>query len=94
MQLAASMKGLAVAALLAGLPALAADLDTHLALEASHPAKCDCKNAGECTCPKGECKCKNCGNGRKLFEPLKGASESTRLPATARHDDARAGVLI
>jgi hypothetical protein len=60
-------------------------------------ATCSCKSKGDCTCPRGECKCKNCGNGEKakkqVFETVKGANESTRLPDTARYD-ARGGVFI
>lgn len=60
-------------------------------------ATCSCKSKGDCTCPRGECKCKNCGNGAKnkvqVFETLKGANETTRLPDTARLD-ARGGVFI
>jgi hypothetical protein len=56
---------------------------------------CSCKGKGDCTCPKGTCKCKNCGNGRKarMFDPVKGAQETTILPETARYD-ARGGVFI
>lgn len=59
------------------------------------PATCSCKGKGDCTCPRGQCKCRNCGSGAKakVFEALKGASETTRLPDTARHD-ARGGVFI
>lgn len=65
-------------------------------------ATCSCKSKGDCTCPRGECKCKNCGNGssahtcgtkKQVFETLKGANEPTRLPETARYD-ARGGVFI
>ncbi|MFO0600095.1 MAG: hypothetical protein U0228_32600 [Myxococcaceae bacterium] len=58
-------------------------------------ATCSCKGKGDCTCPRGECKCKNCGNkaSKKVFETLKGAEENTRLPDTARYD-ARGGVFI
>ncbi|MBL8912350.1 MAG: hypothetical protein JNM17_16785 [Archangium sp.] len=62
-------------------------------------ATCSCKSKGDCTCPRGECKCKNCGNGAasknkvQVFETLKGANETTRLPDTARYD-ARGGVFI
>ncbi len=30
------------------------------------PKKCECEKGGKgCTCPKGECKCANCGQGEK-----------------------------
>ena len=58
-------------------------------------ATCNCKNAADCTCKKGECKCKKCGNGKtKVFDTLKGSNETTRLPDTARYEDARGGVFI
>lgn len=59
-------------------------------------ATCSCKNKGDCTCARGQCKCKNCGNGAKgtkLVESLKGATETTRLPETARYD-ARGGIFL
>lgn len=59
-------------------------------------ATCSCKGKGDCTCPRGECKCKNCGNSAKkkqVFETLKGSNETTQLPDTARYD-ARGGVFI
>jgi hypothetical protein len=57
-------------------------------------ATCNCKNAADCTCPRGQCKCKNCGGHRKtMTDSLKGTSEKTKLPETARHD-ARGGVFI
>ena len=59
-------------------------------------ATCSCKGKGDCTCPRGKCQCKNCGNHAKptkVFETLKGANETTRLPETARYD-ARGGVFI
>lgn len=44
---------------------------------------------------KGQCKGKNCnGVKRVIFDSLKGASETTKLPDTARSDDARGGILI
>lgn len=65
------------------------------ALFAPVQATCSCKGKGDCTCPKGQCKCKNCGNGTKakIYETLKGTSESTQLPDTARLD-ARGGTFI
>lgn len=58
-------------------------------------ATCSCKGKGDCTCAKGQCKCKNCGGGKKMkvFEALKGSNETTVLPDTARLD-ARGGVFI
>lgn len=60
------------------------------------PATCSCRGKGDCTCPKNQCKCRNCGGAakaKKVFESLKGATETTRLPETARYD-ARGGVFI
>ncbi|MBL8922907.1 MAG: hypothetical protein JNJ54_28925 [Myxococcaceae bacterium] len=64
-------------------------------LGGSTSATCNCKSAADCTCPRGQCKCKNCGAHQKpqMFDSLKGSSERTRLPDTARHD-ARGGVFI
>lgn len=58
-------------------------------------ATCSCKGKGDCTCAKGQCKCKSCGNLNKprVFEALKGSNETTKLPNTARFD-ARGGVFI
>lgn len=58
-------------------------------------ATCGCKGKGDCTCPRGQCKCKTCGIHAKpvMFEAVKGSKESTRLPDTARVD-ARGGVFI
>jgi hypothetical protein len=58
-------------------------------------ATCNCKSAADCTCPRGQCKCKNCGAHGKpvMLESLKGSTEKTLLPETARHD-ARGGVFI
>lgn len=64
-----------------------------------NPATCSCKGKGDCTCAKGQCKCKSCGNGatgttkKNVFEALKGSNETTKLPDTARLD-ARGGVFI
>ncbi|MBE2249369.1 MAG: hypothetical protein IAE78_07445 [Myxococcus sp.] len=58
-------------------------------------ATCNCKSAADCTCPRGQCKCKSCGAHHKptMLESLQGSTEKTRLPETARHD-ARGGVFI
>ena len=37
---------------------------------------------------------KNGSKKRVIFDSLKGASEKTQLPDTARSDDARGGILI
>jgi hypothetical protein len=88
------MKAVAISASLLASQALASNVETHLFGAQTHET-CNCKNAADCTCPKGKCKCKNCGGGKvKIFESLKGAQETTRLPDTARLDEARAGVLI
>ncbi|MCA3011119.1 MAG: hypothetical protein INH41_01835 [Myxococcaceae bacterium] len=85
---------LKVAVLWVGFSALAAPLDRP-ALGSQPKATCNCKNASDCTCPRGQCKCKNCGAHHKatMFESLKGTTEKTQLPDTARHD-ARGGVFI
>lgn len=58
-------------------------------------ATCSCKNAGDCTCAKGQCKCKSCGrSAKRVIEAIQGTTETTRLPNTARRDDARGGVSI
>ncbi len=87
------MKAVAVSASLLASQVFAANVDAHL-FGAQANETCNCKNAAECTCPKGKCKCKNCGSKAKVFDSLKGAQESTRLPDTARLEEARAGVLI
>lgn len=58
-------------------------------------ATCNCKSAADCTCPRGQCKCKSCGTHARpvMFESLKGQTEKTRLPETARND-AHGGVFI
>lgn len=59
-------------------------------------ATCNCKSAADCTCPRGQCKCKSCGNHahqKTMTDSLKGSTERTKLPETARHD-ARGGVFI
>lgn len=83
-----------VAAMSVGFTAFAAPFDRPV-LGTRPGATCNCKNASDCTCPRGQCKCKNCGAHHKatMLESLKGSSEKTRLPDTARHD-ARGGVFI
>jgi hypothetical protein len=65
-------------------------------------ATCNCSGPSDCTCKKGECKCKKCskqhgvkpGTGStRLIEPLKNQQQSPELPQNARHD-ATGGVLI
>lgn len=58
-------------------------------------ATCNCRGAGDCTCPRGQCKCKKCNHGQKLrlIDALRDAPTTTRLPDAARHD-ARGGVFI
>lgn len=60
-------------------------------------ATCNCKSAADCTCPRGQCKCKSCGGHHHqrstMTDSLKGTTEKTQLPETARHD-ARGGVFI
>ena len=66
-------------------------------IEAAAPkATCNCRNAGDCTCPKGQCKCSKCGKSGarpKMFESLKGNTETSTLPKTARAE-ARGGIFI
>lgn len=85
------MKAVAVGAMVLGAQAFATNLE-----KSGPAATCKCKNAADCTCPKGQCKCKNCGNKNrvKVFETLTGAHETTHLPDTARVEDARGGVFI
>ncbi len=62
----------------------------------SGSAKCSCRNAGDCTCKKGECKCKACGNGKaklQVFETLRGDERKLELPQNARYE-ATGGVFI
>jgi hypothetical protein len=59
-------------------PAYACDGDCHSAkkatttasaakgVPATASAKCECEKGGKnCTCPKGQCECANCGKGKK-----------------------------
>ena len=88
-----TFKHLALGALLFGTTAGAGGFETP---ELSLQATCNCKGKGDCTCPKGECKCKNCGNGAKkarVYDALKGSNQTTRLPDTARLE-AHGGVFI
>lgn len=95
MQMPTVIKAVGIGAVVFASQAFGAQVDQHL-FGAQANETCNCKNAAECTCPKGKCKCKNCGNAAKtkMFESLKGAKETTRLPDTARIEDARAGTLI
>lgn len=89
-------KGVAVGVLFLASTAGAATVEKNLfGSGALNPATCACKGKGDCTCAKGQCKCKSCGNGasKKMFEALKGSNETTKLPDTARLD-ARGGVFL
>jgi hypothetical protein len=89
-----TFKTLAFGALLLGSSAGATAVEKAL-LGAS--ATCNCKGSGDCTCPKGQCKCSKCGNGAhakpRVIKTLEASPETTRLPETARHD-AHGGVFI
>jgi hypothetical protein len=92
-----TIKSIAVGFLFLASTAGAATVEKNV-FGAINPATCSCKGKGDCTCPKGQCKCKSCGNGatttkKNVFEALKGSDESTKLPDTARLD-ARGGVFI
>ena len=53
-------------------------------------ATCNCDGPSDCTCKKGQCKCKKCskhhGAKTQLVVPVHGASESAELPANAPLD--------
>lgn len=92
-----TIKSIAVGILFLASTAGAATVERNV-FGALAPATCSCKGKGDCTCAKGQCKCKSCGNGakgstKKVFEALKGSNETTKLPNTARLD-ARGGVFI
>lgn len=54
--------------------------------------KCSCSNASDCTCKKGQCKCKGC-KPKRMVDPVKGQSDALQLPTEARLD-ASVGVFI
>ena len=61
-------------------------------------ATCNCSGPADCTCKKGECKCKKCEKHHRiqktqLLEPLNGTPVTPVLPENARYD-ATAGVFI
>jgi hypothetical protein len=66
-------------------------LDDGLTLSAT----CSCRNAGDCTCKKGQCKCPKCGNHvrSQVIEPLGGTDRKLELPKNARYE-ATGGVFI
>jgi uncharacterized Zn finger protein len=86
------MKLLAVGGLALGAPAVLANVEGSRVF---FQATCTCKSSADCTCPKGQCKCKRCGNAtfQRIFDSLREVNETTRLPDTARND-ARGGVFI
>lgn len=61
-------------------------------------ATCSCGGRGDCTCKKGQCKCKNCHHHRlqlkPVYERLDGATQTGQVPNTAVQRDARAGSFI
>jgi hypothetical protein len=58
-------------------------------------AKCSCESKADCTCKKGECKCKKCGGRHEVLEALQGQSGGQPLQHTRdAHGDASAGVML
>jgi hypothetical protein len=55
-------------------------------------AKCSCESKADCTCKKGQCKCKKCGGRHEVLEALQGQSGGQPLQ-DARYD-ASAGVML
>jgi hypothetical protein len=79
------VKTVAVSAVLCASVAFAANSEKKLSLwPAPSSCKSDAKKGAEGACPKTK---------RVIFESLKGASEKTTLPETARLE-ARGGILI
>lgn len=65
-------------------------------------ATCNCGSASDCTCKKGECRCKKCsksgvkpapGGSTRLIEPLKNQPRILEVPQNALHE-ATGGILI
>jgi len=54
--------------------------------------KCSCHSAADCTCKKGQCKCKACKH-KRMVEPVKGTLDALKLPTEARWE-ATSGVFI
>ncbi len=54
--------------------------------------KCSCQSAADCTCKKGQCKCKACKH-KRMVEPVKGTLDALKLPTEARWE-ATSGVFI
>jgi hypothetical protein len=48
-------------------------------------AKCSCESKADCTCKKGECKCKKCGGRHEVLEALQG-QRGTQPVKDARYD--------
>lgn len=55
-------------------------------------AKCRCSSAADCTCKKGECKCKSCKPSRQVLERLQGQAQQP-APPPAR-EQASAGFTL
>ncbi|MDQ3266429.1 MAG: metallothionein [Myxococcota bacterium] len=54
--------------------------------------KCSCQSAADCTCKKGQCKCKACKH-KRMIQPVKGTTDALQLPKEARWE-ATSGVFI
>ncbi|MBX5482739.1 MAG: hypothetical protein IRZ16_13000 [Myxococcaceae bacterium] len=81
-------------------PALACGTGAH-GVHARLAATCGCGSPADCTCKKGDCKCRNCKHhqGRaveketRLLDPLTGQPAQPDLPQNARLE-ASGGTMI
>jgi hypothetical protein len=44
------------------------------------PATCNCRSASDCTCPRGQCKCRNCGAHSKAASSSKNPAKASQKP--------------